>query len=66
MTKGLKSIDRFNAGIMCAPISKENFFDDWEPVKTILSEMALSGVRPDGTTLKNVMVQLATLGFFRP
>jgi hypothetical protein len=56
MTKDLKCLERFNTGILCVPVSKENFFEDWEPVKAILADMASSGIKPDGITLRNVLV----------
>lgn len=51
MSKNVKSLDRFNAGIACAPITGDDFFADWEKPKQILMEMAAEGIKPDGITL---------------
>jgi hypothetical protein len=50
-------VERYNAGIKCAPTTSDDFFQNWEQAKSILAEMAAEGVKPDGMTLVNLLVK---------
>ena len=53
----IKSLARYNAGIKCLPITSDDFFENFDPAKTILAEMAAEGIKPDGITLMNLLVK---------
>ena len=57
--KDVKTVGRYNAGIKCLPINADDFFDNWDAAKNLLTEMAAEGVKPNGNTLVNLLVTIS-------